>query len=239
MKAFELVFDLVLQGLRQGLLIATEERVLDGADGDLRARSDFLGKGADFILKTVEGENVVQEAEAVSGLGINHFTGIKHLGRDGRANELGKKKGSPIVGKQADIGEILAKNGFFSGDTNIGSEGKIHSRARGRTIHRGDDRLRHGADLQDGLHPGTEYRAEFGGVVAIAALADFAEIAAGTKSAAGTGKNHDVDGVIVGNASERVIESIRKIFVEGVETCGTIHHQSGDGPLPVFEEDGR
>jgi hypothetical protein len=109
MKAFELVFDFTLQGLRQGLLIASKERVLDSADGDLRTGRDFLGEDADFILKAVEGENVVQESEAVSGFGVNHFAGIKHLGGDGRANELGKKIRSAIVGEQTDIGKILAK----------------------------------------------------------------------------------------------------------------------------------
>jgi hypothetical protein len=89
------------------------------------------------------------------------------------------------------------------------------------------------------LHAGTEDGSKFGSVAALAALADFAKITTGTKSATGSGEDHDVDGVIVGDANEGLIESVGKIFVEGVETSRAIHHQSDDGALSVFEDYGR
>jgi len=63
------------------------------------------------------------------------------------------------------------------------------------------------------LHAGPEDGAEFGGIAALAAFADGAEIASSTKRAARPVEHDDVDGRIIGDAEESFVESCAEFIV--------------------------
>jgi hypothetical protein len=104
------------------------------------------------------------------------------------------------------LAKFLPKNSAVYCEANVAGEGEVHAGARGRAVDCGDDGLRHGTNIQDGMHPGAEDGCEFGGIAALAALADGAQIAAGTEGAACAGEDDDVNGRVAGDSDEGLVE---------------------------------
>src|ERR1700686_3945643 len=188
METFELGLYFALERFHQRFFFAAEDGLLHGADGELRPVGDFLGESSDGGFELVGGEEVVNDAETMRRLRVNHFAEVEHFRGNGGADELREEVSPAIVGEEADLGKILAEDG-----------------ARGRPVDGGDDGLRHGANIQDSLHAGAKYGGEFGGIAALAALADGAKIAAGTEGSARAGEHDDMDGRITGDPDEGVV----------------------------------
>src|SRR6266481_9147297 len=213
METFELGLDFALERLHQSVFFAREDGLFHGANGKLRAFGDFFCESSDSGFEFVGWEEVVDDAEPMRGLSVDHFAEVEHFGCDGWANELGEKVGAAVIGEQADLGKILAEDGAIHGEADVAGEGEIHAGAGGWSVDGGYDGLRRGADIQDGLHAGAEDGGELGGISALAAFADGAEIASSTKRAARAGEHDDVDGRIIGDAEEGFVESCGEFIV--------------------------
>jgi hypothetical protein len=200
---------------------------------------DFLSEGGDGGFELVGGKKMIEDAETMGGLRVNHFPEVEHFGGDGRADELRQKIGAAVIGEQADFGKILAEGGAIHGETDVAGESEIHAGAGGRAVDGGDHGLGHGADIHDGLHAGAEDGAELGGIATLAALANGAQIAAGTECAAGAGEDDDVDGRIARDADESRVESGGELVIEGVEAVGAIHHECDDRTVAGLLKNGR
>src|SRR6266481_6986839 len=213
METFELGLDFALERFHKNVFFACEDGLFHSANGELRAFGDFFGESGDAGFEFVRWEEVVDDAEPMRGLSVDHFAEVEHFGCDGWADELGEKVGAAVIGEQADLGKILAEDGAIHGEANVAGEGEIHAGAGGGSVDGGDDRLRHSADIQDSLHAGAEDGAEFGGIAALAAFADGAQIASSTKRAASTSEHDNVGGRIIGDAEEGFVESCAEFIV--------------------------
>src|SRR5579885_1434060 len=86
--ATELVLYFGFERRCEGLARIREQRLLDGANGKGRTLRDFLGKGFDFAFELRAGDDAINDAEAESGLRVDHFSCVEHFGGNGRADEL-------------------------------------------------------------------------------------------------------------------------------------------------------
>jgi len=213
METFELGLDFALERFPEGLFFTAENVLFHGADGELRAIGDFFGEGGDGGFEFIGWEEMVDDAEAVSGLCVNHFAEVEHFGGDGRADELWQKVGTAVIGEQADFGKILAEDGPIHGEADVAGEGEIHAGSGGGAVDGSDDGLRHGADVHDGLHAGAEDWRKLGEIAALAARADGAQIATRTKRATRAGEDDDVDGRIAGDADEGIVEGVGELVI--------------------------
>src|SRR5580704_13934251 len=224
METFELGLDFAFERFHQSVFFAAEDGLFHSADGELRPIGDFFCEGGDGGFELVGRKKMVEDAEAMRGLRVNHFAEVKHFGGNGRADELRDKVGAAVVGKEADLCKILAEDGAIHGEADVAGESEIHSSAGGGTVDGGDDGLRHRAEIQDGLHAGAEDRGELGRIAALAAFANGTEIAAGTERASRAGEDDNVDGRIAGDADEGFVSGGGELVIEGVEAVGPIHH---------------
>src|SRR5437879_7722157 len=165
---------------------------------------------------------MVENAKAMRGLRVDHFTEIEHFGGDGRAYKLRQEISAAVIGKQADLGKILAEDGAIDSEADIAGESKIHPSASGRTVDGCDDRLRHGANVENSLHSHAKDGCKFSGIVALTAFADGPEVAPGAKGAACACEDDNVNGGIAGNANERCVQSGGELVIEGVQAVGEI-----------------
>src|ERR1700730_7621799 len=235
-KTLELLFHFVVESFLQLQLVAAEESVFHGANGDGGSVSDFCCQFPRFGLELGAGHDAADNPETLGFLRVDHVAGVKHFRGFCGADKLGKEIGTAVVGKQSDLDKVLAEHSAFGSDANVSSESNIHARAGGGAVYGSDDRLSHAANLQHGVHSGAQERLELSGVVVFAALANQAEITAGTKRAAGPGDHNDVDGFVGGEAAEAFIESDGKIFVDGIQLVGAVQGESCNAVLLGLED---
>jgi len=222
-EAFQLMLDLPLESVGQGFLVTCKNSLLYSTDGHLGAGGDFGGKVLHFGLKAIIGINVVKNANVQGFLSCNHLARVEKLSGYSWADKLGQEESAAIIWKESYFREILSKDSLFDGNPNIRSERKVHARTSGRTIHRCDHRLRHSADLQDGLHARSKDWRELRVIACGASPADDTQVAPGAKSAPGAGQNHDVDGMVRGDSCQGFIQRSREVIVQGIQAIRTIH----------------
>ncbi len=237
--AAELVLHFGFECLRERFAAIGEKRFLHGANGKGRTLRDFLGESSDFVFKLRARNNPIHDAEAESGLRVDHLSRVEHFRGDGGSGELREEEGAAEIRKEAGLGEILTEHRFFRSDANIGGKRDIHARARRGSVNGGDDRLRHGAHLEDGGHTGAEKRLKLLRVTGLTAFADRREIASGTERPPGPGEDHDADGIVGGDALESGVEFGGELIVEGIEFFGAIEDEKSDAIADGFEDDGR
>src|SRR5258708_27918149 len=71
----------------------------------------------------------------------------------------------------------------------------------------------------------------------LAAFANRGEVPARAESAASAGDHNNVNGLIRGDATERVVKGRGQFAIQGIQSVGAIHHQGGDAIVFSFEDD--
>jgi hypothetical protein len=234
MKAFQLLVDFSFERSNQFIPLAGKYVFFNGPDGHLRTSGYFRGEALDLSRKAVRRKYVIDNSQSVRCFCVNHVRGIEHFRGFRRPHELRQKVGAPVVRKKTHFGETLPEDRFFDSDTNIRGESEIHARAYSRAVHGGDDGLGHGADFKNGLHAGAQDGGDFLEIALRTTLTNHFQVAASTKRAPRTGKDHYVDTRIRSDSRDCVVERGGELIVEGVEAIRPIHCQSDNGVLAGF-----
>src|SRR6266852_5366331 len=173
----ELFLNFVVESASEILLAAGKQLFLHRANGQVRTLGNFLRQLFDFRLKLRGRNNVIDNSECERGFRVNHVSGVEKLGGFSGADQLRQHIRSTKIGKQADLGKVLAKRRFFGCDSYVRGERDVHTRAGRGTVYRGNYGLRHGAYLQDHLHARAQQGLQFFCRSGLAALAQQREIA--------------------------------------------------------------
>src|ERR1700757_227457 len=79
METFKLGLDFTLEGLEKGIFFAREDGLFHHANSELRPLGDFCGEGGDGGFELVGGKKMVNDAQAMRGLGVDHFAEVEHF----------------------------------------------------------------------------------------------------------------------------------------------------------------
>src|ERR1700756_975207 len=94
METLELGLHFTLQSFHQGIFFAREDILFDGTDGELRSLGDFFGKRSHPGFELVGGKEVIEDAQTMRGLRVDHFAEIEHFRGDRWAHNLRQKVSS-------------------------------------------------------------------------------------------------------------------------------------------------
>src|SRR6202007_939684 len=77
METFQLGLHFALERFHERVFFAVKDCLFHVADGELRTVGDFFGEGGDGSLELVGGEEMIEDAQAMRGLRVDHFPEIK------------------------------------------------------------------------------------------------------------------------------------------------------------------
>jgi hypothetical protein len=138
-----------------------------------------------------------------------------------------------MLRREAGRGVGHAELGRLGGDCEIGVAHEAHARARGHSIHGGDDRRIHAREDRERLVEGArelldESGNPFGG------LRHAPQVAAGAEHAAGAGQEHGPDSRVLVAPLRHLQQLLGHFEVEGVGGLGPIQREVAD-PIASLE----
>src|SRR5207248_8330455 len=160
-----------------------------------------------FSFELRGGHNLVHDTQTQSGLRVNHIAGIKKLGGLGRPNELRQKVSAAKIRKQAYFRKVLAERRFFGGDANVRGQSEVHSRASCSAVHHGNNRLRHRPHRKHRFHSRPQEQLKVLGLPALPTFVNHGKVTTRTETTPCTGKQHNTNRFVLGNAPESTRKS--------------------------------
>src|SRR5438093_3591404 len=182
-----------------------------------RLLRELTGEIANLFLEAVRGYDAVDDAEAVRVLRRQRLAREEHLVSHGGPSQARQKPADPAIRGQADVDERLHQVRLGRGDPDVARQRVARADADGRTVHRGDRRLRHGAQAREHRHVLVAQDVAYVFRRPHSTAADhLGDVSAGAEGAAAARENDDANGVIALGLLDRLAELLPRTRADRV-----------------------
>src|SRR6266478_7310792 len=110
--ATELFLNFVVESASEILLASGKKLFLHRANGQVRTLRNFLRQLFHFRFELRGRNDVIDNPEREGCLRVNHVSSVEKLGGFRGADQLRQQIRSTKIGKQADLGKVLAERGL-------------------------------------------------------------------------------------------------------------------------------